>query len=44
MVTTQKVIINENVPRFLGSNDTIVLSPVVFNKTGKNSIFTVSLT
>lgn len=44
IVTTQKVIINENVPRFLGSNDTIILSPVVFNKTGKNSIFTVSLT
>lgn len=43
IVTTQKVIINENVPRFLGSNDSIILSPVVFNKTWKNSKFSVSL-
>ncbi|MDD2908711.1 MAG: MG2 domain-containing protein [Candidatus Gracilibacteria bacterium] len=43
ITTTKKVIINENIPRFLGSNDSITLSPVVFNKTGKNSTFTVSL-
>lgn len=43
ITTTKKVIINENTPRFLGSNDSITFSPVVFNKTGKNSTFTVSL-
>lgn len=43
IVTTKKVIINDNLPRFLGSNDTITLKPTIFNKTGKNSSFKVSL-
>lgn len=43
IVTTKKVIVNDNIPRFLWSNDRIILSPVVFNKTGKNSTFKVTL-
>lgn len=43
ITTTKKVLINENTPRFVGSNDMITISPVVFNKTGKNSTFIVTL-
>lgn len=43
ITTTKKVIINENTPRFLGSNDKIIISPVIFNKTGKNWKFVVTL-
>ncbi|EKE29741.1 MAG: hypothetical protein ACD_2C00107G0001 [uncultured bacterium (gcode 4)] len=44
IVTSKKVMINENTPRFLWSNDTITFSPVVFNKTWKNSTFKISVT
>lgn len=41
--TTKAVIINENLPRFLGSSDRVTLSPVIFNKTGKAQKFQISL-
>lgn len=43
LITNKKVMISDNLPRFFGSKDKIVLSPVVFNKTGKDGDFTVSL-
>lgn len=43
IITNKKVMISDNLPRFLGSSDKVVLSPVVFNKTGKDGDFTVSL-
>ena len=33
----------DNLPRFFRSGDEVTLSPVVFNRTGKESDFTVSL-
>ena len=41
--TTKKLLINDNLPRFFGSTDTIVLSPVIFNKTWKTQKFKISL-
>lgn len=35
--------INENLPRFLGSSDTVTFSPVLFNKTGRDQSFDVSI-
>lgn len=43
IMTTKTVVINENLPRFLGSADAITFSPVVFNKTGKDQSFDVSI-
>ena len=43
IITSKKLLISDNLPRFFGSNDTIILSPVVFNKTGKTWDFDVSL-
>ncbi|MDD2486750.1 MAG: MG2 domain-containing protein [Candidatus Gracilibacteria bacterium] len=43
IVTTKKVILNDNLPRFFGSKDEIILSPVIFNKTGKDSDFNMTL-
>jgi hypothetical protein len=37
------VIINDNLPRYLGTTDTITFSPVIFNKTGKDAEFEVSI-
>lgn len=42
--TNKLVMINENLPRFLGSSDTVTLSPVIFNKTNTTQDFTVTLT
>ncbi|MDD2515797.1 MAG: MG2 domain-containing protein, partial [Candidatus Gracilibacteria bacterium] len=42
-MTNKTVMISENLPRFLSSSDRITLSPIIFNKTGKDSGFTVSL-
>ncbi|EKE28080.1 MAG: hypothetical protein ACD_3C00105G0018 [uncultured bacterium (gcode 4)] len=42
IVTSKKVMINENTPRFLWSNDTITFSPVIFNKTWKNGTFKIT--
>ncbi|MDD3302064.1 MAG: MG2 domain-containing protein [Candidatus Gracilibacteria bacterium] len=44
ITTTKTLIINDNLPNFFGVGDTIVLSPVVFNKTGKDGDFEVTLT
>ncbi|MDQ7022558.1 MAG: alpha-2-macroglobulin family protein [Candidatus Gracilibacteria bacterium] len=43
IITSKKLLISDNLPRFFGSNDTIILSPVVFNKTGKDQTFKVEL-
>ncbi len=43
IVTSKSLIINENLPRYFWSNDNVVLSPVVFNKTWKDWYFDVSL-
>ena len=43
IITSKKLLISDNLPRFFGSNDTIILSPVVFNKTGKTQNFDISL-
>ncbi|MBP8017071.1 hypothetical protein KAZ01_03620, partial [Candidatus Gracilibacteria bacterium] len=43
VTTTKRVIINDNLPRFLSSTDTITIAPVIFNKTGKDSYFDVSI-
>lgn len=42
-MTQKTVMINENLPRFLGSADMVTLSPVVFNKTGRDQSFDVSI-
>ena len=41
--TSKKLLLNDNLPSFFGSNDTIILSPVIFNKTWKNKTFNVYL-
>jgi len=41
--STKNIIINENLPSFLTSNDIVYLSPVILNKTWKNDDFIVSL-
>lgn len=43
IMTQKTVMVSENLPRFLGSADTITFSPVVFNKTGKDQSFDVSI-
>ncbi|MEF2175972.1 MAG: MG2 domain-containing protein [Candidatus Absconditabacteria bacterium] len=43
IVTTKELIINDNLPRFLGANDEITFSPVIFNKTGKEGKFKVTI-
>lgn len=43
IITSKKLLISDNLPRFFGSNDTIILSPVVFNKTGESKTFNVEL-
>lgn len=43
IMTQKTVMITENLPRFLGSADTITFSPVVFNKTGRDQSFDVSI-
>lgn len=42
--TNKLVMINENLPRFLGSSDSVRFAPVVFNKTNTTQDFTVTLT
>ncbi len=43
ILTTKKLQINDNLPNFFGSNDEVILSPVIFNRTGKKRKFKVSL-
>lgn len=42
-MTAKTVMVNENLPRFLGFSDTVTFSPVVFNKTGRDQSFVVSV-
>lgn len=42
-MTAKTVMINENLPRFLGERDEITFSPVIFNKTGKNQSFDITI-
>ena len=42
-MTQKTVMITENLPRFLGSGDVVTFSPVIFNKTGKDQSFDVSI-
>ncbi len=41
--TTKTVVINDNLPRFLGTADTVEIAPVIFNKTEKDGIFDISI-
>lgn len=43
IVTTKELLINDNLPRFLWANDEITFSPVIFNKTGKDWKFKVTM-
>lgn len=43
VMTATPVMIDDNVPRFLATDDTITFSPVVYNRTGKDGDFLVSL-
>jgi len=43
IMTAKTVMVSENLPRFLGSADVIAFSPVVFNKTGKDQSFDISI-
>jgi len=42
VMTTKTVIVNDNLPRFLGAGDVITMAPIVFNKTGQDATFTVT--
>ena len=41
--TSKNVLINDNLPRFLGTSDRVEIAPVIFNKTNKDSIFDITL-
>lgn len=43
IMTSKQVMIEDNLPRFLWSSDKITLSPVVYNRTWKDSTFKVSI-
>lgn len=43
IMTAKTVMVSENLPRFLGSADIVTFSPVVFNKTGRDQSFDVSI-
>ena len=42
--STKPLLISDNLPAFFGSRDTITLSPVIFNKMGKDVVVNVTLT
>ena len=42
--TSKNVVINDNLPRFLGTADTVDIAPVIFNKTDKDATFDISIT
>ena len=42
VMTSKTVIVNDNLPRFLGAGDVITMAPVVFNKTLKDATFDVT--
>ena len=41
--TSKLVVINDNLPRFLGTSDKVIISPVIFNKTDKDALFDISI-
>ena len=41
--TSKSVLINDNLPRFLGTSDTVEIAPVIFNKTEKDATFDISV-
>lgn len=43
IMTSKQLLIQENLPNFFASNDTITLSPVIFNKTGISWNFEVRI-
>lgn len=43
VITTKKIIITDNLPRFLWASDEMTISPTIFNKTWKNSTFKITL-
>lgn len=43
IMTAKTVMVSENLPRFLGSADVTTFSPVIFNKTGKDQSFDVTI-
>ena len=43
IMTNQAVMVEDDLPRFFGSSDTITLAPVVFNRTDRDQSFTVTL-
>ena len=43
VMTSNPVVIEDNLPRFLATDDTITFSPVIYNKTGKDDDFQVSI-
>lgn len=43
VMTSKEVMIDDNLPRFLGTDDTIVFSPVIYNRTWKSWDFEVSI-
>lgn len=43
ILTTKKVILEDNLPRFLNSSDEIVFSPIIYNKTWVDQNFEIKL-
>jgi hypothetical protein len=43
IITSKELLISDNLPNFFWSNDTVILSPVIFNKTWENKTFNVEL-
>lgn len=43
VMTTTEVMIEDNLPRFLGTDDIVIFAPVVYNRTGKDDEFTIKL-
>lgn len=43
VTTSKEVMVNDNLPRIFRSRDSVTLAPVVFNRTGKDGEFEVSL-
>ncbi len=43
VTTSKEIMVNDNLPRVLRSRDSVVLAPVVFNRTGKDAEFQIGL-
>ncbi|MDD5769828.1 MAG: MG2 domain-containing protein [Candidatus Gracilibacteria bacterium] len=42
VMTATEVMVEDNLPRFLGTDDKITFSPVIYNRTGKDDTFKIS--